>query len=59
MSVRLAVEKLLEIRYKSIIMEFKVEIFSKILRYNKAVVMNMQLPSNTFKKRIMWLITKQ
>ena len=49
--MRLAVEQLLEIRYRLRTMWFKVENFSNILGDNKTVIMNMQFPSNTLKNK--------
>ena len=51
MSMRLSVENLPEIHYKWRMMIFKIEKSPKILGYNKAVVMKMQLLSNTPKKK--------
>ena len=47
----LAVEQLLDIRNKLRMMGIKVEKTSQILGDNKAVIMNMQLPSSTLKKK--------
>ena len=47
----LAVELLLDIRNKLRMMGIEVEKTSKILGANKAVIMNMQLPSSTMKKK--------
>ena len=49
--MRIAVEQLLEIRYKLRMMGIDVETTSTILGDNNAVILNMQLPSSTLKKK--------
>ena len=50
-AMRLATEHLLEIRYKLQMMGTALEPCSAILCDNQAVILNMQLPSSTLKKK--------